>query len=765
MVPKSSHGFPIISNQAPSIASVSTKLTMVKSAPGQTVFVSITRTLQSHMPKSPCAILATATLLSLLLFQTLVLPSQGVSLPTSCTSLANFTISMSEPSVTIPAGGSDILKVTLTSFNGFSGSLSIAYTVSPQGITATPTSASVTLSAGGTASSDVTISTSPSTPLKDFNITVRGTSGPLTHSASIIVTIVEPTFSLSTNPTVLALQPGSTAFSEVNVTSRYGFSGTVTLSDAVYGSNLTASLSRTSVTLGASASSTLRVNSTTSAPPGRYIVAITGTSGSLSEQASITVIVIGPGFDISASPMDLLIPAGTSAYSNITLSSLNGFSDTVALNAVPSTSGWTATVTPSIHVLASGVSKQSRLDMSVPPGFPSGSYVVYIEGAATSAINLTIVYVNVPGPLFNLTTTPHSLAFSAGSSGTSNITVVSLYGFSGSVGLSLNCAPGVSATLTPDSANLTPGESFTSTLSVSVSVYQHPGFYFVAVEGDSGSLSSTAILALNVTAPGPIFAISTSGTVSFVSGSMSSFTVTLISLYGFTGTVALATIVSPSTGLDVSCTMPAALTAGSTSTSTCTLNSSTAGGYAVTITGTAFSKTNSATIQVTVTVPSMTPDFSISASPDSVSIEQGSSGTTSITLTALNGFAGTVSLSTAVHPSGPGATLTPASVILGSYGGQAQTITLKINADTGTPLSTSAGTYTMTVTGTSGSKFHTANVTLTVINPSNPTPQGASEILGFDPTVFYGLIGIIVAAAASGIGVVVWKRRASPSRT
>lgn len=764
-MPKSSHGFPLISNQAPSIASVSTKPTMVKSARGQTVFVTVTRTLQSNMPRSPCAILATATLLCLLLFPTLVLPSHAVSPSASCTPLPDFTISASEPSVTIPIGGSDMLKVTLTSFNGLSGPVSLSYAVSSQGLTVTVTSASVTLSAGGSASSDVTISASPSTTLRDYNVTVRGTTGSLTHSDSIIVTVVEPSFSIFANPTVLAFEPGSSSSSKVNVTSRYGFTGTVTLSDTVYGSNLATSLSRTSVTLGRSASSTLKVNSTTSTPPGRYIAAIYGTSGSLSEQTSITVMVIGPGFEISASPMDLVIPAGTSAHSNITVSSLNGLSDTVTMTARPSTSGWTATVTPPIHVLDPGVPKTSRLDVSVPPGFPSGPYVVYVEGAATYASNLTIVYVNVPGPLFNLTTSPDSLTLPAGSSDTSTIYVTSLYEFSGTVGLSLHCAPGVSATVTPDTANLTPGGSSTSTLVVSVSVYQPPGFYFVEVEGDSGSLSSTAILFLNVSAPGPSFAISTSGPVSFVSGSTNSFTVTLTSLYGFTGTVALATIVSPSTGLDVSCTMPAALTAGSTSTSTCTLNSSTAGGYTVTITGTAFSKTNSATIQVTVTVPSMTPDFSISASPDSVSIEQGSSGTTSVTLTALNGFAGTVSLSAAVHPSGPRASLTPASVTLGSYGGQAQTITLNLSADPGTPLSTSAGTYTMTVTGISGSKSHTANVTLTVIIPSNPTPQGASRILGFDPTIFYGLIGIIVAAGASGIGVVVWKRRTSPSRT
>src|SRR5437867_4444093 len=65
--------------------------------------------------------------------------------------------------------------------------------------------------------------------------------------------------------------------------------------------------------------------------------------------------------------------------------------------------------------------------------------------------------------------------------------------------------------------------------------------------------------------------------------------------------------------------------------------------------------------------PPPPPDFGISATPASLSIQIGSSGTSTIALTSLNGFAGTIGLSTSIACSGlcliyPTASLNPTSV-------------------------------------------------------------------------------------------------------
>src|ERR1041385_8498989 len=54
-----------------------------------------------------------------------------------------------------------------------------------------------------------------------------------------------------------------------------------------------------------------------------------------------------------------------------------------------------------------------------------------------------------------------------------------------------------------------------------------------------------------------------------------------------------------------------------------------------------------------------TPDFSLSASPSSLSVTQGSSGSSTITVNKLNGFTGSVSLSASGLPAGVDATVNP----------------------------------------------------------------------------------------------------------
>jgi hypothetical protein len=102
-----------------------------------------------------------------------------------------------------------------------------------------------------------------------------------------------------------------------------------------------------------------------------------------------------------------------------------------------------------------------------------------------------------------------------------------------------------------------------------------------------------------------------------------------------------------------------------------------------------------------------TPDFSISASPASVT----GAGTSTVTVGAINGFTGTVSLSASGAPTGASATLSPASVA----GSGTSTLTLS-------PGSAAAGTYPITVNGTSGSLTHTAGVSWTIQGSSSSGP-------------------------------------------
>ena len=102
-----------------------------------------------------------------------------------------------------------------------------------------------------------------------------------------------------------------------------------------------------------------------------------------------------------------------------------------------------------------------------------------------------------------------------------------------------------------------------------------------------------------------------------------------------------------------------------------------------------------------------TPDFSITASPTSQSVQQG--GGTSFTATVMpsNGFSAGVSLSVSGLPAGANGTFSPTSV---SGSGNS---TLSVTTGSGTPV----GSYTVTITGTSGTLVHATTVTLAVTAP------------------------------------------------
>ena len=101
---------------------------------------------------------------------------------------------------------------------------------------------------------------------------------------------------------------------------------------------------------------------------------------------------------------------------------------------------------------------------------------------------------------------------------------------------------------------------------------------------------------------------------------------------------------------------------GSSTMSVTTSTSTPAGTYTVTITGTSGTLTHSTTVNLVVNPVGGTPDFTISVSPTSLNVTRGTSGSYTVTIGAVNGFAGTVSLSVTGLGSRVTATFSPTSV-------------------------------------------------------------------------------------------------------
>jgi kumamolisin len=101
------------------------------------------------------------------------------------------------------------------------------------------------------------------------------------------------------------------------------------------------------------------------------------------------------------------------------------------------------------------------------------------------------------------------------------------------------------------------------------------------------------------------------------------------------------------------------------------------------------------------------PTFALSASPASVSVLLGNSGSSTITSTVVDGFDSAVGLTATGMPTGVTASFSSSSIT----GSGTSILTLSVSSTAAT------GTYTITVTGTGGGITKTATVSLTVTAP------------------------------------------------
>jgi subtilase family serine protease len=495
--------------------------------------------------------------------------------------------------------------------NGFTGSVYLSATNVPSGVTVTFSPNPVT----GYASMNLAASASATPGVT--TITVIGTSGSLTVSTTLVLDIVVPTFSLTTNST-LSLPIGGSTSTYVSVIGQYGFSASVTLSvtglpagvTAVWGGNPTTS------------SSTLYLYSSSSVTPGQYPVVVTGVSGSQSASSNVTLSVNAPSFTLSASG-PLAIGQGTSASTYLYVNAQNGFAGTVNLSASGLPSGMTVTFSPASTTYYSSVSFQASASV------PTGQYTVTITGTSGTLTASTTLTININTPTF--TVSAYNLTVGAGYSGTSSVYVSDQYGFTGSVSLSVSGLPsGVTASFSPTST------TYSSTLTLTVGSAVPTGNYTLTVTGVSGSKTVSSTFVLNVAAAG--FSLYGSSGLTVGQGSTNNAFVEINATNGFNGSVALSVAGLPSGVTGYFSPNPTATSTYSYLYLTVASNVAT-GSYPLTVTGTSGSLTSSYTVTLTVVAPTFqldTPYFS--------TLAPGTSASSYASIYAQNGFSAPVTL-------------------------------------------------------------------------------------------------------------------------
>src|SRR3990172_5416930 len=418
------------------------------------------------------------------------------------------------------------------------------------------------------------------------------------------------------------------------------------------------------------------------------------------------------GFRITSSPSSLRVVQGFSNTSTIIVTSVNDFAGVVDLSATVSPSGPIPTLNRTALPISSNGVQTLALNVSASGSTPVGTYNVDVTGTSDSVTATRTVATLVVPPDFDISANPTRLVIQLGSAKNSTITLSSLDSFSGDEALSSNTPPaGMIATLTTASVTLTSGGRANSTLDVSISpTFAQPGTYMVNVTGTSGPRMHTTTVTV---VAGPDFDVSASPTaLSLNPGSSDTSTITLTSLNNFTGTVNLSGSV-PSDGPIFSITSSSvSLPEGGTAAAMLRVNASAtivASNYTVTVYAASGLLNHSSPVSVSVR------DFGLTVSIANLTVQQGAPATVTLSLRSLNGFAGVVSLTTTASSSDLSLLLNVTTITFDDSGIEFAVLTINV-------ASVLAGTYTVSITGTSGSLSRTVSLSITV----QPSPSGAN---------------------------------------
>src|SRR2546425_8612814 len=311
--------------------------------------------------------------------------------------VTDFSILASPSSVSIPRGGNGNSVVSLIGGSGFNGNISLTVKPLSSNLIACCNQTSILVTHEFQGFSTLYIIVKPMTRPSDYNITVTGATGPLTHSFNGTVTVPIPGFSASSAPSSLSITAGTTGTSTINLIGLNGFAGTITLSansSATLG--ISTSLSATSVTItstGGTMGSTLTISILATTVAGTYAINVTATSNGISHSTIVTLLTALPQSSVQLAAATLPTQSVTAGESrSMTVSVTNPGTTPVNITItmdVNSGTGSNVTIGQKTVILNPGQAAQMiTLTWNTTP-WSGANYHVYarIIGSQTTTIN------------------------------------------------------------------------------------------------------------------------------------------------------------------------------------------------------------------------------------------------------------------------------------------------------------------------------------------------------------------------------------------
>jgi hypothetical protein len=417
----------------------------------------------------------------------------------------DFQIAVSNTPLTAFAGTTPTFNGTVTAVNGYNSSVTLSCatgTTSPPS-PCTPAPPSFTPASTGTAFSLTTGSV-----IGDYSFNLRGVgSDPnaATHVAALVLHVVDLDLTAPTPATVIEPRGAISPPISFQLTAEGSFNQSVTVScsfiPTISGATCTFS---PSATVNPTSASPVNLTATVTVPAGtatgNYEVTLQATTAGaptpLTTSFTMTVTT-NPNFIFSElSPFPNVKEGSTGTSGPITISSQDGFTGTVNLTCATTFGANSCSITPSsvsifpatVNLIINGTS------------FTPGSYQVAVQGTSGPITNSLPVPFNVGAYLI---TGPATLSSPPAAQVPAALTFTSTNSYSGQVNATCNASalPAAQCTLSPaNPITINPAAPVPVTASINVPNSAAPGTYNVVINSKdiTGTPSSTLTIALTV---------------------------------------------------------------------------------------------------------------------------------------------------------------------------------------------------------------------------------------------------------------------------
>ena len=629
----------------------------------------------------------------------------------------DFQFLVSNSPQTIVVGDTATFNGSAIALNGYSNSvtLSCVAALTPPPVTCAPAPSSLTpgintpftVTAGGV--------------VGDYYFNVQGSGSDaqhVTHTAGLELHVLSttPDFMLSEPTPFPTVNAGSSASGPISVTATAGFTGVITLTCSMVSGSGSCSVSPSTVT-SIPTTADVTVNAT-NLSAGSFQLAVQGISASTTHTL---VIPFNVGDYQLSGPQSLTVGVGESGAEDLTVSGSTYYGGIIdaSCDAGSKLAGASCTFNPSSVIVNVGGMVPVTATINVPSNAVPGTYNINVKMQdETGAPSHTLPISLTATQNFSISSLTMSQTVTAGQTSAAYNLTVAPVGASFTSPVNLSCSglpPGAECIFSP-SASITPG-SGPASVAVTIATSPSTGLrtYSIAIAGTSGSLSHSAIVSLVVS--GDFQLAMTQGFPANVD-SGSSLTAGVSVTPNYSGSINASCDASTILGAQCSVTPgnPVSISANAALTLSLMLNlpnATTPGPYTIRLTVADQSGQPSHTQVLPLTVIQ---DFSVTTATASQTVSAGQT-TAPYQLTVApnppgSSFSSAVALSCAdVLPAGAQCVFNPPAVTPGNF---AADVVMSIS----TAASTSAGTYSVTPTGTSGTLSHSTRdpVSLIVTN-------------------------------------------------